>query len=313
MKYVELPPEENTFSNIMVDITHKCNMECANCYIPNRDIPDMDLDRLYDALKRLPTRTYIRLVGAEPTMHPNLADIISMVKKLGHRPSVTTNGLKLANMKYLETLRDAGLRLLLLSMNGADEDHVYRDLDNGNWATVKVRALRNIMKLRLPFNTGTIIARDVNPHSISRQIEVVTKIALELGINFDTTPPYNHITPVIRMKSVGVIGRNMGGSCYYPLQELAQLTADQLGIPYDTIINSPTTSGVVKSGNYNTALTGLMIPVPTEAGTILLRFTDWGIDDDGVVDGGNPNRGRLTEDFKIAPFFEHVKLNEFGY
>ena len=27
----------------------------------------------------------------------------------------------------------------------------------------------------------------------------------------------------------------------------------------------------------------------------------------------NTRRGRLTPDFKVAPFFEHVKLNEGGY
>ena len=48
MNYFELQPEENTFLNIVVDLTHKCNMECANCYIPNRDIPDLDKDRLED-------------------------------------------------------------------------------------------------------------------------------------------------------------------------------------------------------------------------------------------------------------------------
>ena len=42
MNYYELLPEKNTFSNIVVDLTHRCNMECANCYIPNRDIPDFE-------------------------------------------------------------------------------------------------------------------------------------------------------------------------------------------------------------------------------------------------------------------------------
>ena len=38
--------ENNPFNLLVADITHKCNMECANCYIPNRDIPDIDLFRL---------------------------------------------------------------------------------------------------------------------------------------------------------------------------------------------------------------------------------------------------------------------------
>ena len=48
MNYYELEPEQNTFSNIVVDLTHKCNMECANCYIPIRDVPDLDKEKLYD-------------------------------------------------------------------------------------------------------------------------------------------------------------------------------------------------------------------------------------------------------------------------
>ena len=49
--YYELEPEKNHFPVIYVDITHRCNMECANCFIPNREAPDMDKDRLYDVLK----------------------------------------------------------------------------------------------------------------------------------------------------------------------------------------------------------------------------------------------------------------------
>ena len=46
-------PENNPFNLLVADITHKCNMECANCYIPNRDIPDMDVEELYKFLKKL--------------------------------------------------------------------------------------------------------------------------------------------------------------------------------------------------------------------------------------------------------------------
>ena len=40
---------------------------------------------------------------------------------------------------------------------------------------------------------------------------------------------------------------------------------------------------------------------------------DWQVDDDGVPDRGNERRGRITQDFKTAPHFEHAKDNEFGY
>ena len=45
IKYYEQKPEENTFNLIVVDLTHRCNMNCENCYIPNRDLPDMDVNK----------------------------------------------------------------------------------------------------------------------------------------------------------------------------------------------------------------------------------------------------------------------------
>jgi len=311
MNYFELEPEQNTFSNIVVDLTHRCNMECANCYIPNRDVPDLDKEKLFEFLSRLPSRTYIRLIGAEPTMREDLPEIISKVKATGHRPSVTTNGLKLAQPSYVKKLKDAGLRLLLHSMNGADDDEAYKELDNGKWATVKVRALDNIFAERLPINTGTILARGVNEYIMNRQVEVFAERAIANGINFNTTPPYNKITPVLRMKSVGMIGRYMEGVSY-TIDELTDMAVYRLGIDKSDIIK--TSAGVVKAGPQSgEALTSYMFPYETEAGKVLIRLIDWQTDDDGVIDHDNPNRGRLTENFTVAPFFEHVKKNEYGY
>lgn len=311
MNYFELEPEKNTFSNIVVDLTHKCNMECANCYIPNRNIPDLDKEKLYKFLSKLPNRTYIRLIGAEPTMRDDLPEIISKVKELGHRPSVTTNGLKLAHPAYVKKLKNAGLRLLLHSMNGADEDNVYKKLDNGKWATVKVRALDNIFSERLPINTGTIIAKNINEHTLKRQIDLFAERAILNGINFNTTVPYNKITPVLRMKSVGAIGRYMK-DCSYTIEELIHLAETQLGVNKSDMIQ--TSAGVVKAGPQSgEALTSYMFSYKTPAGNVLVRLIDWQTDDDGVIDHDNPNRGRLTENFKVAPFFEHVKKNEYGY
>ena len=97
-------PEENTFDAIMVDLTHRCNMECANCYIPNRNIPDMNKNNLFSVIEKLPNKTFIRLIGAEATMRDDLFEIISTVKKLGHKVSLTTNGLKLGQLDYVKRL-----------------------------------------------------------------------------------------------------------------------------------------------------------------------------------------------------------------
>ena len=306
MEYYELAPEDNHFHSIVADITHKCNMNCANCYIPNRDVPDIDLHRLLDSISKLPTRTWIRLIGAEPTMHPNLPYIIRAIIGLGHRCSLTTNGLKLASNKYLDQLVNAGAYYFLISMNGADDDIIYKELDSGSYAGLKVRALENVLKRKLTVNTGTIIAKGVNEITLKRQPELVVEVAKRVGIRFDQNP-WKRITPVLRIKSVGDIGRNMGGSATYQMEDMIDMCRKQFGVKEFTRVESGL--NLLKHGDGPS----YTFDIHTDVGLIHVRLVDWAVDEDGVVDAGNKNRGRFTQDFKIAPFFEHVKKNEFGY
>jgi len=64
--------EQSPFDIVFVDVTHRCNMACANCYIPNRDVPDLDAEWILRMLARLPPRRNIQLVGAEPTLRSDL-------------------------------------------------------------------------------------------------------------------------------------------------------------------------------------------------------------------------------------------------
>ncbi len=47
--------------------------------------------------------------------------------------------------------------------------------------------------------------------------------------------------------------------------------------------------------------------------TTSLRITDWSLMDEGYPAQDNLKRGRITENFKLAPFFEHLRENENGY
>ena len=292
MNYFEQGPEDNTFNLLMVDLTHRCNMECANCYIPNREIPDMEVEPLYEFLKKLPNRIIIRLIGAEATVRKDLPDIIRNVRKCGHKVSLTTNGLKLASKNYTKKLKEAGLRMVLLSMNGADDPNVYSIIDGGvEYANMKVKALENCMNQNMLINTGTIIAKKCNEFTFYDQINLVRKKIKETNYR-------PRVKPILRFRSVGKLGRYMKNSSY-TLPELEEQFKYYVG-DMDRIdeVTSP----------HHATLTNFY-----ELEDMFIRLVDWSIDDDGVPDSENEFRGRITPDWKIAPFFEHVKLNEFGY
>lgn len=317
VEYKEIEPEESTFKSLVVDLTHRCNMRCANCYIPNRNIPDMDKYKLFEFIKRLPKKTFIRLIGAEATMREDLPEIIKFVKAHGHHPSLTTNGLKLADYNYVKLLMGSGLRMFCLSMNGADEDSVYKKIDNGRYAEKKVQALNNLFACKAFIDVGCIIAKDINENTVSRLVNLIVRIAKENGRKF-----YGGLVPTIRFKSIGHIGRYMSGHSYR-MSDLVQVISSQLGIRKDEVFSNPCVSGsnltILKreKTDFNFFLdkrdTSFAVRYPTELGPMYIRIIDWEVDSNGVPDAGNLNRGRITQNWKVAPFFEHLKSNEFGY
>lgn len=297
MSYQILEPEDNIYNVIMADITHRCNMECANCYLPNRDLPDMNFEAYVDFIKRLPKRTEIRFIGGEPTINPQLPEYIKITRELGHRPAVVSNGLRLAHMDYAKNLWDCGLRQLGISMNGVDNDDAYEILDSMRCATKKMDALNNCLNVGYGVNLSSIIVRGVNEDAPKRMLRIFESMSTGRSDKF-----YPH---VFRFKNVGQIGRYMEDATI-PMNELMDLVSNQLNVPVNEMTKHTFAYGHEQDNM-------VMFPLQTRKGKIQVKITNWTIDDEGIVDPNSPSRGRITQDFKIASFFEHVKDNEFGY
>lgn len=290
MNYFEVEPEESKFYSVIADVTHRCNMECANCYIPNREIPDMDVSKLKDCISRFPNRTEIRLIGAEPTVRKDLPDIIKMIRESGHRPMLNTNGLKLANDDYVRKLFDHGLRTLSISMNGADLDSLYLKTDNMLCAKRKVKALKNCLNLNMFVNINCLIMKGVNEESISRLIDLCKQFNKKV---------------VIRFRNIGQIGRyTLEKDENYSFEDLINIVSEATGVSADYIKQCNKVDGYDEEHN-------VLFSIPDT--NIWIKITDWSPADSDIPDPGSIRRGRITQDFKVAPFFEHIKLNEFQY
>ena len=86
-------------------------------------------------------------------------EVITKVRKLGHRPTLCTNGLKLGNYNYTKALWDAGLRSPTISLNGADDDDVYEVMDELRCAERKMKVLHNPAKFNFFPNVNCIPAK----------------------------------------------------------------------------------------------------------------------------------------------------------
>lgn len=291
MKYFELEPEDNIFKTISVQTTYKCQQTCANCYLGemlnNDDIPDVDLHQLSNVLKLLPYRTDIRFIGAEPTMNPLLGDMITAVRKYGHRPSLLTNGLKLRREDYTQHLKLSGLNMLGISMNGGLDNDVYKVFDNGRYAKSKMIALDNCFKYNILPHVNVIID-PTNIHVIPDLIEYIVECALKHNRKFSLTK----FPVMIRLKSIGKMGYYRDTHTY-SLSEMVEIMSQWHDVKTTNIVD-----GYEEKRS-------LIYPFETKAGTMYCKLTDWTVDDDGVPDANSGRRGILTDTYKLAPFFEY--------
>lgn len=293
----EIAPECSEFKIVYVDIVHRCNMECSNCYLPNRSYKDMQFTKLIETISKFKKRTEFRLIGGEPTLHKDLPRIIELVTgmPLKHRIVLVTNGLRLANETYVKKLVDAGLKTVYLSMNGADDDAVYATLDNLRCAKKKIKAFQNCVDNKIKLAIGCIIAKGVNEHVPVLLKELIQK---------------NNYPVALEFRNVGQIGR-------YSLEKNQNYSRKDILDLLEKVFNFDSNTEDWKNSLIDDDAYSWHFPLENAKAklckTTSLRITDWSLMDEGYPAQDNLKRGRITENFKLAPFFDHLRENQNGY
>ena len=287
-----IKPENNTYQILSIQTTYKCNMLCANCYLGdmlnNDEYADLNMDMFKEAISKLPKRTDIRFIGAEPTMNDDLFEMIEIVKKYKHRPQILTNGLKLGQEQYVIDLKKSGLNWLGLSMNGGLDDEVYKRFDNGKYAKLKTRALEYCIKHKIVPHIN-IILDPTNLHIIKplydKIIELCNKYNRRIGISFPLT---------IRIKSIAKMG-NYLDTYTFNMDELMKIAKDNFG---NNLQFNFEMDGLVEKSS-------CIYSFDTPIGKMGGKITDWTIDDDGIPLSDSKRRGILTEEGMIMSFFDY--------
>jgi molybdenum cofactor biosynthesis enzyme MoaA len=146
----EFPIEENPFESLVVDITNRCDMRCGFCYNREPSGPDMRLDFFADFCARLPVPVYLKLSGGEPTLHPDLPEMIAAGARRGHTVYVASNGLRYADPAFLGGLRKvrtagAGFSLGISLDGGTANRKAYEVINESDCLDRKIEALESLL------------------------------------------------------------------------------------------------------------------------------------------------------------------------
>jgi MoaA/NifB/PqqE/SkfB family radical SAM enzyme len=110
-----LPWTPENVPHAVLDILRGCNIRCRDCYNlqPDHVKSLSEIDAQLDSLIRLRKLQSISIVGGEPTLHPDLVEIVRRVRRRGLFVELFTNGVDL-NDQLLAGLKRAGTNVIFL-------------------------------------------------------------------------------------------------------------------------------------------------------------------------------------------------------
>ncbi len=155
------------------EVTQACDLACAHCRAcatPSRDAAELTTDEgkhLLEQIAAMGTPLMV-LTGGDPAKRPDLVELVSHGTRAGLTMAVTPSGTPLFTGELLESLRDAGMQRLAVSVDGAaPETHdAFRGV-RGSFAESE-RILRTANALGVPVQVNT----SLGPHNLD-QIEAM--------------------------------------------------------------------------------------------------------------------------------------------
>ncbi|MCK4994202.1 MAG: radical SAM protein [Candidatus Omnitrophica bacterium] len=168
--------------------TLRCNMNCSMCCFgedrKKLETKEPTCEEIEEFIKDKKHSFYI-LSGGEPTCRKDIHKIIRVLKKHDKTVTINTNGLKLADLKYLQELKNSGLDRVNLQFDGFHRE-IYRVLRNSDLLKKKIEILDNLKVIDMPTTINAVVVKNVNDDDLINIIDFGIKNDFVSGINFFT-------------------------------------------------------------------------------------------------------------------------------
>jgi len=160
-------PHGRPVSNLRISLTPQCNLSCFYCHREGEDAPGSPLTAAEIAeVLRVAAGFGIRSVkftGGEPTLRPDLAEIIRSVPA-GMESSMTTNGTLLAGIAA--DLKEAGLRRVNVSIDSLNPE-TYRKIAGTDRLSDVLEGIDAALVHGLtPVKLNMVVLKGINDHEI---------------------------------------------------------------------------------------------------------------------------------------------------
>ncbi len=167
-------------------ITYRCNNDCSHCYNARpRDYPELsnaEWHRVLDKVWAIGI-PHVVFTGGEPTLRPDLPELVARAEQNGQITGINTNGRRLSDPKYVEQLVNAGLDHVQITLKSHDPQiHDAMVNSRGAWKQT-VAGIRNVLESPLYVMTNTTMLATNSP-SITHTLEFLAELGVPtVGLN----------------------------------------------------------------------------------------------------------------------------------
>lgn len=141
----------------VVYITKLCNIRCKFCYYIDEEnkkhTPFDSIERTFQWWKRDYQVDYTDITGGEPTVHPDIVEIVRCSNKYGIKPTIITNAQR---SEMFEPMIEAGLDDLLISIHGIHDYYDQVVQKKGAFKNIE-KTISILEKNKFSFRTNTTL------------------------------------------------------------------------------------------------------------------------------------------------------------
>lgn len=142
-------------NSVCLRITRRCNAACSFCQAPNTSRAELTVDqiRILSGIFASAGVVSIKLSGGEPTVRPDLPDVIAAISAAGPKVVITTNGIRISDEVLDTAVRHCAEFKFSIHRPDMTNDDVLR-------VRAFERIMRNLASCRqrnIPFALNTVV------------------------------------------------------------------------------------------------------------------------------------------------------------
>lgn len=175
----------------IIEITNACNLRCPTCFSSAEGHGFLSLEQvnfmLDEFIKQEGSSEVVQFSGGEPTIHPQILDMISLAKRKNIKyVMINTNGIRISMDKgFVKDLAKLN-PVIYLQFDGFKKE-TSNKLRGKDLTDIKIKAIENMEKYGLRIIIVSTIQRNINESEIGNLVDFALSKKSIKGIVFQPT------------------------------------------------------------------------------------------------------------------------------